>query len=782
MCSLSSTHFLSLPRWNTNLRHFGTAYHIKVLDIRLRRWHVPSSSSRNQVIVSVASSEAGDDKGAVPKRTRGRPRKGKIAPQESNSVTLVSGDAIGVTEAASAPIKRGRGRPRKVSPQAQSNIEKKGDDNGAVPKRKRGRPRKGKIAPQESNSVTLVSGDAIGVTEAARAPIKRGRGRPRKVSPQAQSNIEKKGDDKGAVPKRTRGRPRKGKIAPQEINSVTLVSGDAIGVTEAASAPIKRGRGRPRKVSPQAQSNIEKKGDDNGAVPKRKRGRPRKGKIAPQESNSVTLVSGDAIGVTEAARAPIKRGRGRPRKVSPQAQSNIEKKGDDKGAVPKRTRGRPRKGKIAPQESNSVTLVSGDAIGVTEAASAPIKRGRGRPRKVSPQAQSNIEKKGDDNGAVPKRKRGRPRKGKIAPQESNSVTLVSGDAIGVTEAARAPIKRGRGRPRKVSPQAQSNIEKKEEEKIEKEPRRGRKSEVDVNGQGDEVGLNNSAGVGQGITTKSAMASTSVVEQDLWKALGSKDSEVDSVVVTASTFIDEAKIGKRESKDAEVEAIVEEEMKKKSSRRKSKTEDTNVESRATKVVPSNGEGADDVDDDITVQFEKEDEDISTTYGWPPLICCFGAAQHAFLPSGRPANRLPNYEIHRSMKDALWAPEKFFRASGGSAGSVAIAFGGTGAKVAFLGKLGDDDFGEAMLYYLNVSKVQTRSVRIDKRRPTAVSRMKIVKRGNLRISMGKPCAEDSLSKSEINIDVLKEVKPHCYELEVLITFLFFYCIVLHDVSNT
>ncbi|GAB2220609.1 hypothetical protein Drorol1_Dr00008270 [Drosera rotundifolia] len=363
---------------------------------------------------------------------------------------------------------------------------------------------------------------------------------------------------------------------------------------------------------------------------------------------------------------------------------------------------------------------------------------------------------GDDKGAVPKRKRGRPRKGKIAPQESNSVTLVSGDAIGVTEAASAPIKRGRGRPRKVFPQAQSNIEKKEEEKIEKEPRRGRKSEVDVNGQGDEVGLNNSAGVGQGITTKAAMASTSVVEQDIGKALGSKDSEVDSVVVTASTFIDEAKIGKRESKDAEVETIVEEEMKKKSSRRKSKTEDTNVESRATKVVPSNGEGADDVDDDITVQFEKEDEDISTTYGWPPLICCFGAAQHAFLPSGRPANRLLNYEIHRSMKDALWAPEKFFRAPGGSAGSVAIALGGTGAKVAFMGKLGDDDFGEAMLYYLNVSKVQTRSVRIDKRRPTAVSRMKIVKRGNLRISMGKPCAEDSLSKSEINIDVLKEAK--------------------------
>ncbi|KAF8040395.1 hypothetical protein BT93_B2587 [Corymbia citriodora subsp. variegata] len=153
---------------------------------------------------------------------------------------------------------------------------------------------------------------------------------------------------------------------------------------------------------------------------------------------------------------------------------------------------------------------------------------------------------------------------------------------------------------------------------------------------------------------------------------------------------------------------------------------------------------------------EGEDISFTYGWPPLVCCFGAAQHAFVPSGRPANRLVDYEIHERMKDALWAPEKYVRAPGGSAGSVAIALANLGGKVALMGKLGDDDYGQAMLYYLNMNNVQTQCLRIDSKRQSAVSLMKIGKRGRLRMTSARPCAEDSLSKSDINVDVLKEAK--------------------------
>ncbi|KAL8533598.1 hypothetical protein ACS0TY_009848 [Phlomoides rotata] len=151
-----------------------------------------------------------------------------------------------------------------------------------------------------------------------------------------------------------------------------------------------------------------------------------------------------------------------------------------------------------------------------------------------------------------------------------------------------------------------------------------------------------------------------------------------------------------------------------------------------------------------------EDISFTYGWPPLVCCFGAVQYAFVPAGRRANRLYDHEIHERKKDVLWVPEKFVRASGGSASNVAVALASLGGKVAFMGKVGDDSWGQSLLYYLNISNVQTRSVRIDNNKATGVSRMKMGRRGGLRMTSIKPCTEDCLTPSEINIDVLKESK--------------------------
>lgn len=154
-------------------------------------------------------------------------------------------------------------------------------------------------------------------------------------------------------------------------------------------------------------------------------------------------------------------------------------------------------------------------------------------------------------------------------------------------------------------------------------------------------------------------------------------------------------------------------------------------------------------------EDEGEDISFTYAWPPLVCCFGAAQHLFIPSGRPANRLIDHEIHESMKDMFWTPTKFVRAPGSSPSNVAIALAAIGGRVAFMGKLGDDEYGQELLYHLNVNKVQTRSIVMDTSTPTAVSQMKIMRRGGLRLSCVKPCAEDSFTVSEININILKEV---------------------------
>lgn len=254
-----------------------------------------------------------------------------------------------------------------------------------------------------------------------------------------------------------------------------------------------------------------------------------------------------------------------------------------------------------------------------------------------------------------------------------------------------------------------------------------------------------------------------------------DGTSDESIISASSDDSKKTQQRTRRKAASTSTSLEEEKTEKKVRKKRKTkkiDDSEVEDRVSEVEVSdheestfiaNVEGENEEDLELGIE---EGEDISYTYGWPPLVCCFGAAQHAFVPSGRPANRLLDYEIHERMKDALWAPEKFVRAPGGSAGSVAIALASLGGKVAFMGKLGDDDFGKAMLYYMNVSDVQTRAVRIDSKRVTAVSQMKIGKRGNFRMTCVKPCAEDCLSKSEINIDVLKEAKMFYFSTHSLL----------------
>ncbi|XP_059448140.1 fructokinase-like 2, chloroplastic [Corylus avellana] len=263
-------------------------------------------------------------------------------------------------------------------------------------------------------------------------------------------------------------------------------------------------------------------------------------------------------------------------------------------------------------------------------------------------------------------------------------------------------------------------------------------------------------------------------EDSPELVAASDATIDESIISASS--DDSKKTRRRTtrKAASASTSLEEEKTEKKVRRRKtkKKDDSDVVDKGNEAEVSDHEEptfiADEAvksEEDLELEIE-EGEDISYTYGWPPLVCCFGAAQHAFVPSGRPANRLIDFEIHESMKDKFWAPEKFMRAPGGSAGNVAIALASLGGKVAFMGKLGDDEYGKAMLYYMNVNEVQTRSVRIDSKRATAVSQMKIGKRANLRMTCIKPCAEDSLSKAEINIDVLKEAKMFYFSTQSLL----------------
>lgn len=216
-----------------------------------------------------------------------------------------------------------------------------------------------------------------------------------------------------------------------------------------------------------------------------------------------------------------------------------------------------------------------------------------------------------------------------------------------------------------------------------------------------------------------------------------ETEADRVVAASETDKTEKKVGRRRTKK-KVEGS---------------DDEIAAKGQASIEVPQQAPLVEDEEDLVLTQDEGEDSGF--TYGWPPLVCCFGAAQHGFIPAGRPANRLIDHEIHETKRDMFWSPEKFVRSPGSSASGVALALASLGGRVEFMGKLGDDEYGQTLLYHLNANEVQTRSIKIDGSKPTAVSRMKLTRRGGLKTSCTRPCAEDTFLSSEINVDVLKEV---------------------------
>ncbi|KAE8813588.1 fructokinase-like 2, chloroplastic [Hordeum vulgare] len=85
-----------------------------------------------------------------------------------------------------------------------------------------------------------------------------------------------------------------------------------------------------------------------------------------------------------------------------------------------------------------------------------------------------------------------------------------------------------------------------------------------------------------------------------------------------------------------------------------------------------------------------------------------AKYSFIHSGRPANRMVDRETHSRMKDMFWSPDEFVRAPGGSSSNVALALAALGGRVVFMGKLGDDEYGQrfstGVLNWKNTDQLQ------------------------------------------------------------------------------
>ncbi|KAJ3684053.1 hypothetical protein LUZ61_013217 [Rhynchospora tenuis] len=154
---------------------------------------------------------------------------------------------------------------------------------------------------------------------------------------------------------------------------------------------------------------------------------------------------------------------------------------------------------------------------------------------------------------------------------------------------------------------------------------------------------------------------------------------------------------------------------------------------------------------------DDKDANDDCMWPPLVICFGPAKASFIPYARPARRIFDRKIHEAMHELYWMPDRFFRAPGSAASSVATELARLDGRVEFMGKLGIDSLGKELLYALNASGVQTRCVEFDNSAATAVSHMKLTADGRrLKSQCVQPCAEDSFLSSDVNLDILKEAK--------------------------
>lgn len=170
-----------------------------------------------------------------------------------------------------------------------------------------------------------------------------------------------------------------------------------------------------------------------------------------------------------------------------------------------------------------------------------------------------------------------------------------------------------------------------------------------------------------------------------------------------------------------------------------------------------------------ELEDFDDGIDFPYEDPPLICCFGAAQKEFIPTVRVSDQQMHPDMYSEWKMLQWDPPEFARAPGGPPSNVAIAHARLGGRAAFIGKVGDDDFGQELVLMMNKEKVQTRGVKIEENGKTGCAYMKIKfdQKGKMKAEKVKDAAEDSLTSSELNLSVLKEARIFHFNSEVLIS---------------
>lgn len=131
----------------------------------------------------------------------------------------------------------------------------------------------------------------------------------------------------------------------------------------------------------------------------------------------------------------------------------------------------------------------------------------------------------------------------------------------------------------------------------------------------------------------------------------------------------------------------------------------------------------------------------------LIVCFGEMLIDFVPS----------ESGVSLAQA----SGFKKAPGGAPANVAVAIAKFGGSSAFIGKVGEDEFGFQLVDILKENGVLDRGIRYDKNARTALAFVTLRHDGEREFMFYRnPSADMLLTKSELDVDLLRQASIFHY----------------------
>eukprot|EP01018_Ginkgo_biloba_P029034 Gb_18395 [translate_table: standard] len=125
----------------------------------------------------------------------------------------------------------------------------------------------------------------------------------------------------------------------------------------------------------------------------------------------------------------------------------------------------------------------------------------------------------------------------------------------------------------------------------------------------------------------------------------------------------------------------------------------------------------------------------------LIVCFGEMLIDFVPTVGAV----------SLADA----PAFKKAPGGAPANVAVGIARLGGRSAFVGKVGDDEFGHMLAEMLRENKVMDRGIRFDSSARTALAFVTLLADGEREFMFYRnPSADMLLTESDLDVDLIRE----------------------------